>query len=69
MMSIRQKIKPQKFICVVNETVVILCKPHAESFAESVSLTTFPSTIIELDDDARHMTCMACETMKQARLK
>lgn len=50
-----------KFICSIEQNIMILCERHAKAFELAAIAAGTPHTIYELDDDeAEHIKCHAC---------
>ena len=54
-----------KYLCVIEQTIAILCKEHSISFEETALDTNSEYMIIELlDEDTGHAQCQACKVME-----
>lgn len=49
-----------KFICSIEENTMIMCERHAKVFELAAIAAGTPHSIYEMDEDAEHMQCMAC---------
>lgn len=61
-----------KFICSIEDNVLVLCERHARAFEAAAMVAGTPHTIYEMEEeDADHMQCMACnldEEMNRPRI-